>query len=131
MQNHLKNFSILLEYRLPCFMSIPINSVTSMSFISRWTSTSCSCVIKNLLLSIVNVFDKITIFCSNQFILSKILKLNFAKVIICKQIIRIFQFCVETRTPFLPLLWVSTPNIPVPHDGCVGILAMQLYKQRL
>lgn len=90
LQNHLKNFSILLEYRLPCFMSIPINSVTSMSFISRWTSASCSCVMKNLLLSIVNVLDKITIFCSNRFFLSKISKLNFIKVTICKQIIRIF-----------------------------------------
>ena len=37
LQNHLKNFKILLEYRLPYFMSIPISSVTSMSFINRWT----------------------------------------------------------------------------------------------
>ena len=83
---------------------------------------------------------KLQFFCSKRIDLSKILKLSFVKVTICKQILRIsvfdepyiliFRFCVVTRTPFLPFSWVATPNIPVPHDGCVRILAMQLYKQR-
>ena len=44
--------------------------------------------------------------------------------------ILIFRFRIEARTPFLPFSWVATPNIPVPHDGCVRVFAMQLYKQR-
>ena len=43
--------------------------------------------------------------------------------------ILIFRFRIEARTPLFPFSWVATPNIPVPHDGCVRVLTMQLYKQ--
>ena len=43
--------------------------------------------------------------------------------------ILIFRCRIEARTPFLPFSLIASPNIPVSHNSCVRIFAMQLYKQ--
>ena len=43
--------------------------------------------------------------------------------------ILILRLSIEARTPLFPFSLIASPNIPVSHNSCVRIFAMQLYKQ--